>query len=82
MSSVLLCLQPVCTTEIGRLALKYKELSAKGVKIATLSADPVSESLAPSSKHQCSDTILPDGLHANCPVRTHVMQHDCSTKAV
>ena len=35
------CLQPVCTTEIGRLALKYKELSSKGVKIATLSADPV-----------------------------------------
>ena len=35
-------LQPVCTTEIGRLALKYKELSTKGVKIATLSADPVS----------------------------------------
>lgn len=35
-------LQPVCTTEIGRLALKYKELSSKGVKIATLSADPVS----------------------------------------
>ncbi|CAL5219368.1 g1188 [Coccomyxa viridis] len=32
---------PVCTTEIGRLALKYKELTSKGVKIATLSADPV-----------------------------------------
>ena len=39
---VLRCLQPVCTTEIGRLALKYKELTSKGVKIATLSADPVS----------------------------------------
>lgn len=35
-------LQPVCTTEIGRLALKYDELSKKGVKLATLSADPVS----------------------------------------
>ena len=33
--------QPVCTTEIGRLALKYKELSSKGVKLATLSCDPV-----------------------------------------
>ena len=35
--------QPVCTTEIGRLALKYKELSAKGVKLATLSCDPVTD---------------------------------------
>ena len=35
------CLQPVCTTEIGRLALKYKDLQKKGVKLATLSADPV-----------------------------------------
>ena len=34
-------LQPVCTTEIGRLALKYKDLQKKGVKLATLSADPV-----------------------------------------
>ncbi len=34
--------QPVCTTEIGRLALKYKELESKGVKLATLSCDPVS----------------------------------------
>jgi 1-Cys peroxiredoxin 6 len=33
----------VCTTEIGRLALKYKELSAKGVKLATLSCDPVTD---------------------------------------
>ncbi|KAA6427155.1 MAG: glutathione peroxidase, partial [Trebouxia sp. A1-2] len=32
---------PVCTTEIGRLALKYKDLQKKGVKLATLSADPV-----------------------------------------
>jgi len=32
----------VCTTEIGRLALKYDELKRKGVKLATLSADPVS----------------------------------------
>ena len=36
------CMQPVCTTEIGRLALKYDELAAKNVKLATLSADPVS----------------------------------------
>ncbi len=34
-------MQPVCTTEIGRLALKYKELESKGVKLATLSCDPV-----------------------------------------
>ena len=33
--------QPVCTTEIGRLALKYKDLESKGVKLATLSCDPV-----------------------------------------
>ena len=32
----------MCTTEIGRLALKYDELAAKNVKLATLSADPVS----------------------------------------
>jgi len=32
---------PVCTTEIGRLALKYDELSAMDVKLATLSVDPV-----------------------------------------
>ena len=45
-------LQPVCTTEIGRLALKYKELTSKGVKIATLSADPVRHCLS----------------HAACPI--------------
>ena len=33
----------MCTTEIGRLALKYKELSSKGVKLATLSCDPVTD---------------------------------------
>merc|ERR1712046_485802 len=32
---------PVCTTEIGRLALKYDELCALDVKVATLSVDPV-----------------------------------------
>jgi 1-Cys peroxiredoxin 6 len=32
---------PVCTTEIGRLALKYDQLEAMDVKIATLSVDPV-----------------------------------------
>lgn len=32
---------PVCTTEIGRLALKYEYLSSIGVKLATLSCDPV-----------------------------------------
>ena len=31
----------VCTTEIGRLALKYDELVAMDVKLATLSVDPV-----------------------------------------
>merc|ERR1719198_1921838 len=32
---------PVCTTEIGRLALKYDELVGMDVKLATLSVDPV-----------------------------------------
>lgn len=32
---------PVCTTEIGRLALKYDELAAMDCAIATLSVDPV-----------------------------------------
>lgn len=31
----------MCTTEIGRLALKYKDLQAKGVLLATLSCDAV-----------------------------------------
>ena len=32
---------PVCTTEIGRLAIKYNELEAMDCKVATLSVDPV-----------------------------------------
>lgn len=32
---------PVCTTEIGRLALKYDELTALDCLVATLSVDPV-----------------------------------------
>jgi len=32
---------PVCTTEIGKLALKYDELVELDVKVATLSVDPV-----------------------------------------
>jgi len=32
---------PVCTTEIGRLALKFDELDALECKVATLSVDPV-----------------------------------------
>ena len=32
---------PVCTTEIGRLALKYDELTDLDCKVATLSVDPV-----------------------------------------
>lgn len=32
---------PVCTTEIGRLAIKYDELTELGCKVATLSVDPV-----------------------------------------
>jgi len=32
---------PVCTTEIGRLALKYDALTELGCKLATLSVDPV-----------------------------------------
>merc|ERR1719183_93727 len=32
---------PVCTTEIGRLALKYDTLCKLGCKLATLSVDPV-----------------------------------------
>ena len=31
----------VCTTEIGRLAMKYDELTAMDCMIATLSVDPV-----------------------------------------
>jgi len=34
---------PVCTTEIGRLALKYDYLAEKGVKLATLSCDKVED---------------------------------------
>jgi 1-Cys peroxiredoxin 6 len=47
-------LQPVCTTEIGRLALKYKELASKGVKIATLSCDPVSLHHFSASRGTCT----------------------------
>jgi 1-Cys peroxiredoxin 6 len=32
---------PVCTTEIGRLALKYDELSAMDCLVVTLSVDPI-----------------------------------------
>ena len=32
---------PVCTTEIGRLALKYNELTDLDCLVATLSVDPV-----------------------------------------
>jgi peroxiredoxin 6 len=32
---------PVCTTEIGRLALKYDDLQAMNCLVATLSVDPV-----------------------------------------
>ena len=32
---------PVCTTEIGRLALKYDQLEAMDCLVATLSVDPV-----------------------------------------
>ena len=32
---------PVCTTEIGRLALKYDELTDLDCLVATLSVDPV-----------------------------------------
>jgi hypothetical protein len=32
---------PVCTTEIGRLALKYDELESLDCLVATLSVDPV-----------------------------------------
>lgn len=53
----LLLLQPVCTTEIGRLALKYDELEKKGVMLATLSADPVSISSQPLSLF-CDTDIL------------------------
>ena len=51
-------LQPVCTTEIGRLALKYDELVRKGVKLATLSCDRVSFLSLPSSHLSPSDCRL------------------------
>lgn len=54
----LLLLQPVCTTEIGRLALKYDELEEKGVMLATLSADPVSISSQPLSLSLCDNHIM------------------------
>lgn len=50
-------LQPVCTTEIGRLAIKYEELSKMGVKLATISCDKVCFSI------QCDghdDFVCPD----------------------
>lgn len=34
---------PVCTTEIGRMSLKYKELAEKGVKVAALSCNALGE---------------------------------------
>jgi len=34
---------PVCTTEIGRMALKYKYLADKGVKVAALSCNALGE---------------------------------------
>ena len=69
----------MCTTEIGRLALKYKELESKGVKLATLSCDPVtSHQKWPRRRRRAlreqgaEDTVLPCpcwpkviGLHRN-----------------
>ena len=40
-NSVSIMTHLVCTTEIGRLALKYDQLEEMGVKVATLSVDPV-----------------------------------------
>ncbi|KIZ04081.1 hypothetical protein MNEG_3882 [Monoraphidium neglectum] len=34
---------PVCTTEIGRMAIKYKNFEAKGVKVAALSCDKIDD---------------------------------------
>jgi peroxiredoxin 6 len=34
---------PVCTTEIGRMALKYDYLASKGVKVAALSCDALDD---------------------------------------
>jgi alkyl hydroperoxide reductase subunit AhpC len=34
---------PVCTTEIGRMALKYKYLADKGCKVAALSCNALGE---------------------------------------
>eukprot|EP00877_Chromochloris_zofingiensis_P004609 jgi/Chrzof1/14149/Cz08g26250.t1 len=34
---------PVCTTEIGRMALKYPDLASKGVKVAALSCNALDE---------------------------------------
>ena len=45
----------MCTTEIGRLALKYDELAAKNVKLATLSADPVSLLCAATNAYAACD---------------------------
>ena len=43
---------PVCTTEIGRLALKYDDLQALDCLVATLSVDPV------KSHHQWLDDVV------------------------
>jgi alkyl hydroperoxide reductase subunit AhpC len=34
---------PVCTTEIGRMALKYKYLADRNVKVAALSCNALGE---------------------------------------
>ena len=58
---------PVCTTEIGRLALKYDQLAAMDCLVATLSVDPVkshTEWLTDVVAH-CENKIEVCGLHTH-----------------
>ncbi len=67
--------QPVCTTEIGRLALKYKDLESKGVKLATLSCDPVTshqkwlEDVVAHCENKASRSVATAGCPASVSMR-------------
>ncbi|KAL7535060.1 hypothetical protein ACHAWF_005040 [Thalassiosira exigua] len=55
---------PVCTTEIGRLALKYDKLAAMDCLVATLSVDPVKSHQVRSSRLFC----LVSAYHVDCAI--------------
>lgn len=74
--------QPVCTTEIGRLALKYDDLKAKGVKLATLSADPVRQRRATQPApavtplHYVQSAAQPTDDQTHCDLDSGVKPHE------